>query len=173
MINENEWSPLLKNILRSIQSSPLSKFLKPDPGDLYQEAWRALLKANLSFDPSRKTKLSTYAYSVVYKELNRYLYKLAEHRNKEQTSSTILTEPLSEVVDNTELTDLIRFAIAGFSQHDINMLYAHYIDGKSVKAIADSMDTSVFTIRRHLKKLVESMKIRINTQNENSNHCRV
>lgn len=167
MINENEWSPLIKSIVSKIQKLPLTRRLGIDSNDLFQEAWRAFLKAKVAYDADRGTKFSTYVYSVILGELHKYVRLTAVYSHRHRLESEeVLMQPLIEVVDNIEKTDLLKYALSGISESDINLLHDYYIENKPTQDIANELGKSIFTIRRRLKKLVNFLKKKIKNQNE-------
>lgn len=163
-----EWDKLIGSILKRF-----SKLCKQDAllnmDDLQQEAWVALLDATKIYDPRNPqgAKFSTFAYQHIRFHLCRYITgKL--HRKPYQTDAdpVALLKETAYSDTSAEDRDLIdvMFETVKDEPH-LDLLKEHFLKEKSCRQLAKEHGISHETASLRIKKLLDLMSKRLNSNN--------
>jgi RNA polymerase sigma factor (sigma-70 family) len=163
-----EWDKLIGSILKRF-----SKLCRQDAllnmEDLQQEAWLALLDATQQYNPRNPqgAKFSTFAYQHIRFHLCRYVTAKL-HNKPYQTDAdpvTLLKETAysDTTAEDRDLVDIMFQSIEG--EPHVDILREHYIKGKSCRQIAKEQGISHETASSRVKKLLELMSKRLNSNN--------
>lgn len=180
-LNSEQWDPYLKHIIRLAKTDLQHKgfpvqIFRDD--DLRQEAWSALGRANRNFDPDKAkdsgAKFSTYAHKFVFHELRKFMFKQARIAAIEKSYEDISVAAILDFVpgpnggnNSVEKQDLLRHAMRGLADDEIQMLSLYYVDGLSYRDIEAIMEVSYTTVRNKMSRCLDKIRKRIRTEDEN------
>lgn len=156
-----------RNMIYSIinKFSLRHQYIKLSREDLFQEACISLLEACKTFNPSKKTKFSTFAYRVIYCHLGREVCKIIKVIQNEVCfyDNNDNFNAISFVKDN-EFTYSAQYARSNFfesidflSFEDKTILQMR-VDKYSYKEIADKLNITTKRVDNRLNKLRKKWK---------------
>ncbi|HDN97658.1 MAG TPA: sigma-70 family RNA polymerase sigma factor [bacterium] len=127
--------------------------------DLIQEGFLGLLEAKKRFDPSRKTKFSTYAFYWIKK-------KILEAIQREKIQSLCSTELNEEILEspttdkNYERANLDISSISkNLSSLEQKVLILYFWEGKTLSQIADELGIRRERVRQIKQLFLRKMRI--------------
>lgn len=156
-----------KNMMYSIinRYSLRYEYIKLPKDDLFQEACISLFEACRQYDPSKKTKFSTFAYRVIYCRLGKEILKIVKVIQNE-----VYMYDEAEYIDrmmlvrDSEFTYSVQYARRNFfesvsylSNEDQTILKMR-LDNYSYKEIADKLNITPKRVDNRLNRLRRKWK---------------
>lgn len=163
-IPQNEWDAIILSIIK-----PLLPLCARDTlitvEDLQQEAWIGLLRACDKFDANR-AKFTTFAYSYIRGHIMRYIAKSTLNKPNQVDEDAVLLDDREYEDDTADRQDLISTIFDKVSNEEhVELLYAHFINGKSFRQIARETNVSHVAIANRVNKLLDTLEKRLSHEN--------
>ena len=148
------------SIIISIASRYLKKAKGLEIDDLIQEGRIALYRAIETFDPSRKTKFSTYAYNCIQRSIINVVVKHNRKNWKNVTEEIVPDVPDTKAEAKLIMLDQINslFKSAGLTDREQRVIELRYWQDLYFDEIGKEIGSSVTNTRYIFNKALRKMK---------------
>lgn len=166
-----EWERLIKYIVLKVKSHFQFRYCRSqcNDDDIEQEAWLALTKAYLNFDPDRGVTIRTYAYKYTYFELVKYIQRqmkkrmpqLPDDSNASTSGALMISGSRSETASPEVLAedkDTAEFALSVLSEDERKLVMAHVVEEESFRQMELGHELTYGGLSKRYRKSMSKMQ---------------
>lgn len=155
-VPNKEWQLIINKVVNTVcLHRPVRHDAMASREDLEQQAWLALYGAGRRFDPTMGTKITTFAFSSIYRELCRFI-------DRANVKSMPQIEPMMVsgiAVTHTQCdTELTSMAMSTLSPMDQQIVMAHVGEGLTFREMGKRFNKNWTSVSKRYYRAMERLQ---------------